>query len=255
MGIHISCINLQLHAAITTANSETTDLILVPALLDILIANPDPWLDETLHQVWGLDTQEVGHLLCLCVCEGVVCVCVCVCVCLVTARSSDSHVAITSVTEREDLRRKGSGCTGGVRDGCPLFSRALLHFDVAKVQDTRDGLEHGHLLLLRKAQSQHRFLHTDSHTHIYTHDVMCKGIIHACIEVSTTPNKPGLYSKDVQPVLINYYTRAQGGIKRVLCWLYRVREVVYLILCLLGREKREIFCLDGGEKRKKEFGT
>ena len=42
-----------------------TNLLEVPSLLDVLIANTDTWLDEGFHQVSGVDTQQVGDLLSL----------------------------------------------------------------------------------------------------------------------------------------------------------------------------------------------
>ena len=50
---------------IATYHQMPTDLLLVAALLDILIPDPDPGLDEGLHQVWSLYPQYVCHLLCL----------------------------------------------------------------------------------------------------------------------------------------------------------------------------------------------
>ena len=45
---------------------DKTDLVLVPALLDVFIADFDPRFDECLYQVCGLDAHQVSHLLSLC---------------------------------------------------------------------------------------------------------------------------------------------------------------------------------------------
>ena len=52
---------------------DRTDLMLIPALLDVLVADPDPRLNEYLHQVWSLYTQQMSDLLCLC--EGICVTC------------------------------------------------------------------------------------------------------------------------------------------------------------------------------------
>ena len=56
--------------------------------------------------------------------------------------------------------------TSGVGDGSPLFPGALLHFNVAEVKDSRDGLEHGHLLFVSEPQGHHCFLYTYIHAAI-----------------------------------------------------------------------------------------
>lgn len=50
--------------------SVETDLVLVPALLDVLITDPDPRFNECLYQIWSLYAQQVSHLLRLCVREN-----------------------------------------------------------------------------------------------------------------------------------------------------------------------------------------
>ena len=64
---------------------------------------------------------------------------------------------VCGVYERE--REERGMYTSGIGDGGPLFPRSLLHFNVAKVKDSRDGLEHGQLLFFSEPQSHHSFLY------------------------------------------------------------------------------------------------
>ena len=59
---------------------------------------------------------------------------------------ADSELGCMSMVVRKAVCIYGMYCknysTSGVGDGSPLFPGALLHFNVAKVKDSRDGLEH-----------------------------------------------------------------------------------------------------------------